>query len=102
MVFKTILNFDKKEGKLTHGVEKVQSFTRQPQINLQNFILMICDKIINEIDFKTCFLLFFIFILYLKLSFKINSQKKEIKILLNALKQFNNNFENNFDKKEDL
>ncbi len=93
---------DKKEGKLTHGVEKVQSFTRQPQINLQNFILMICDKIINEIDFKTCFLLFFIFIFYLKLSFKINSQKKEIKILLNALKQFNNNLENNFDKKEDL
>ena len=63
---------------------------------------MICDKIINEIDFKTCFLLFFIFIFYLKLSFKINSQKKEIKILLNALKQFNNNLENNFDKKEDL
>ena len=63
---------------------------------------MICDKIVNEIDFKTCFLLFFIFILYLKLSCKINSQKKEFKLLLNALKQFNINVTKNFDKKEDL
>ena len=93
---------DKKESKLTHGVEKVNSFTQQPQITFQNIFLMICDKIVNEIDFKTCFLLFFIFILYLKLSCKINSQKKEFKLLLNALKQFNINVTKNFDKKEDL
>ena len=94
---------DKKESKLTHGVEKVQSFSQQPQINFQNIILMICDKIMNEIDFKTCFLLFFIFIFYLRLSCKINSQKKEIKILINTIKQLNiSNLKNNFNKKQDL
>ena len=54
---------------------------------------MLCDKLFNEIDFKTCFLLFLMFIFYLLLCCKISSQKREIKFLINSLKNIK---ENNF------
>jgi hypothetical protein len=69
---------DKKESKLSHGLEKFQSLGQRNNWNYRTFILMICDKLLNEIDFKTCFLLFFLFIFYLRLSCKISSQKREL------------------------
>jgi hypothetical protein len=56
---------------------------------------MLCDKLVNEIDFKTCFLLFFMFVFYVKLSWKISSQKKEIRELYKILKMVNK--KNSFD-----
>ena len=80
---------NKKESKLSHGLEKVQSISQKSQFNYLNIILMLCDKLVNEIDFKTCFLLFFMFVFYVKLSWKISSQKKEIQYLYKILKTVN-------------